>query len=551
MRKNVSGYIQFMILAVAFSACKNVPVENIQEVFIQNGKPTNVIQSGGIWENDGQKLNGSGVNNYLLAGKILEEGDFDVSVRLSLDSLNFSAASLVFGENHFGFDARSTPGSGKSALFVEGPLFGKNIIIPGTEDKIKAGIPFDASLTVRGKELSLSIDGEKVFVQNILNSPVGNLALRPWRNTMRVLDFKASGKFVKLTQLNYLFESGTNGYNTYRIPAIVTSKNGTILAFAEGRKNTSSDTGDIDLVLKRSIDNGKSWSDISVVWNDSQNVCGNPAPVVDFTTGTIWLLSTWNLGSDHESDIINQTSKDSRRVFVLYSTDDGITWSTPKEITPEVKQKDWTWYATGPCHGIQLENSNLKGRLVIPCDHIEAYTNKYFSHTVYSDDHGKTWQLGGTTPQDQVNECTIAELSDGKLMLNMRNYDRTQKSRKISLSTDGGISWGNIFADKVLIEPICQGSLLTHTFADKGSGKILFLNPANESSRANMTLRLSVDEGNSWVKSRVLYSGSSAYSDLTKLENGNIGCFYEAGYFTPYQGIVFNEVSMAELENQP
>ncbi len=212
--------------------------------------------------------------------------------------------------------------------------------------------------------------------------------------------------------------------------------------------------------MKSSDDGGKTWSRLKIIWNDKNNVCGNPAPVVDKETGMVHLLMTWNLGEDHERDIIAGKSNDTRRVFVSSSSNEGETWSTPQEITSSTKLENWTWYATGPCHGIQLQNEKNKGRLVIPCDHIEAGKKKYFSHIIYSDNHGKTWQLGGTTLQDQVNECTVAELPDGKLLLNMRNYDRTQKSRKISLSEDGGLSWSDIQSDTALIEPICQASLL-------------------------------------------------------------------------------------------
>jgi sialidase-1 len=348
--------------------------------------------------------------------------------------------------------------------------------------------------------------------------------------------------------LNYLFKSGTEGYLVFRIPAIVVTTNGTVLAFAEGRKQAGHDTGNIDIVLKRSTDNGKTWGDLIVVWDHVENTCGNPAPVVDKATGTIYLLSTWNLGTDHGSQIINQTSKDTRRIYVLESTDDGKTWSEAKEITQSVKKENWTWYATGPCHGIQLEKSEHKGRLVIPCDHIEAGTNNYYSHIIYSDNHGKTWNLGGSTPQDQVNECVVAELSDGKIMLNMRNYDRTKKARKISISEDGGLTWGNIYPDNTLIEPICQAGLARYSFADEETSRLLFLNPANKDKRENMTLRISYDEGASWVKSKVLYSGVSAYSDLCKLPNGDIGCFYEAGIKSPYEGIVFEIVELKELD---
>ncbi len=337
------------------------------------------------------------------------------------------------------------------------------------------------------------------------------------------------------TSFNYIFKSGTEGYSIFRIPAVVTTKTGTLLAFAEGRVNGSSDTGNIDLLMRSSEDGGKKWSPIKIIWNDGENVCGNPAPVVDRKTGEIHLLMTWNLGEDHEQYIINGKSKDSRRVFVTSSSDEGKNWSIPKEITSSVKKENWTWYATGPCHGIQIEKGKFKGRLVIPCDHIEAETKKYYSHIIFSDDHGKTWQLGGTTPQDQVNECTVAELPKGKLMLNMRNYDRTQKSRKISFSNDGGKTWLTIQPDTALIEPICQASLIYQ----KKNKKLWFLNPANENSRINMTLKLSKDLGKTWIVEKVLHSGPSAYSDLTSVNSKTLGILYEGGRVSPYEGIVF------------
>ncbi len=342
--------------------------------------------------------------------------------------------------------------------------------------------------------------------------------------------------------LRFLFESGQEGYACFRIPAMVSTTRGTLLAFAEGRKNGCSDTGDIDLVMKRSEDHGRTWTTLKVIRDDGMNVCGNPAPVVDHSTGAIHLLSTWNLGEDHESMIIEGSSKDTRRIFLMSSMDEGISWSKPLEITSSVKREDWTWYATGPGHGIQLREGKHRGRLLIPCDHIEAATGKYYSHTIYSDDHGKSWRLGGTTPQDQVNECTAAELKNGKVLLNMRNYDRSRKCRKVSLSEDGGISWGDIYPDTVLIEPICQASLLS-VFKEDGKEHVLyFLNPADTSKRQNLTLRTSVDGGVSWTGALVLYPGPAAYSDLSILGNGNLGCLFEAGISSPYEGIVFQEV---------
>ena len=354
--------------------------------------------------------------------------------------------------------------------------------------------------------------------------------------------------FVSHTnELKYIFKSGSEGYNTFRIPSIITTDSGVVLAFAEGRKNSSSDSGDIDLVLKRSIDGGKTWGDLIIIRDDSTNVCGNPSPVIDRKTGKIFLLSTWNRGDDTESEIINTTSVDTRRVYVMNSIDEGLSWSKPIEITDKVKKPNWTWYATGPVHGIQIREGSKKGRMIIPCDHIEANTKKYYSHIIYSDDGGSSWNIGGTTPQDQVNECSVAEIGKGKLILNMRNYDRTQMNRKISISNDYGESWGDIYDDKALVEPICQASILRYSFKGYGRNDLLFINPADKNKRLNMTLRLSNDLGRTWKGEFLLHEGPSAYSDITKLRNGNVGCLFEAGKNSPYEGIVYREVDVRDI----
>ena len=237
-------------------------------------------------------------------------------------------------------------GDGKSGLFFEGPLFRKPQSIEGSEGKTEAGKPFKPDIVSKEGFLSFAIDNENVYTVQLREPVSGYLAIRPHRNTAGISDFRVYGQMKDPEPLRFLFESGTNGYNTFRIPAIIRTQKETLLAFAEGRKKSSSDTGDIDLVLKRSEDNGKTWSELSVIWDDGENVCGNPAPVVDRQSGNVYLLSTWNLGSDHESEIIRETSKDTRRVFVFTSTDDGRTWSDAKEITASTKLSNWTWYAS-------------------------------------------------------------------------------------------------------------------------------------------------------------------------------------------------------------
>src|SRR5262245_44708945 len=161
-----------------------------------------------------------------------------------------------------------------------------------------------------------------------------------------------------------VFVAGEGGYHTYRIPSLIVTTKGTVLAFCEGRRLGRGDAGDIDLLLKRSSDGGGTWNATQIVWDDGENTCGNPCPVVDRDTGTIWLLLTHNLGQDTEAQVIDQTSLGSRTCWLSSSSDDGQTWAKPVEITRDVKRPDWTWYATGPGIGIQTS----AGRLVIPCD---------------------------------------------------------------------------------------------------------------------------------------------------------------------------------------
>ncbi|MCG6154384.1 sialidase family protein [Rubinisphaera margarita] len=327
-----------------------------------------------------------------------------------------------------------------------------------------------------------------------------------------------------------IFVSGEGGYHSYRIPSIIRTKAGTLLAFCEGRKDSRSDAGNIDLVLRRSFDHGKTWSKMQVVWDDAGNTCGNPCPVVDQETGTIWLLLTWNAGDIHEGKIQAGFGEDSRHVYVASSSDDGATWTPPKQITRDVKDKSWSWYATGPGSGIQLQHGEHAGRMVIPCDHKipTAKGTRFRSHVIYSDDNGATWHQGGSAPKDEVNECEVVELSDGTLLLNMRNYDRSNRSRQVCFSDDGGNTWRDQRHDDTLVSPTCQASIhrVRHAEGDK-PGVILFSNPATPDKREQLTIRASYDDCQTWADSRLLNKGSSAYSSLCVIEDDLVGCLYE------------------------
>jgi sialidase-1 len=332
-----------------------------------------------------------------------------------------------------------------------------------------------------------------------------------------------------------VFVSGAGGYHTYRIPAIVLTAKGTLLAFCEGRKTSSSDAGDIDLVLRRGTDGGKTWGPVQLVHEEggtAKITIGNPCPVVDRSSGTVWLPFCRN----------------NDRVFVTNSTDDGQTWAPPVELTKNVKRPGWDWYATGPGHGIQLQS----GRLLIPCDHrvrgAGDWSKAGHSHVFYSDDHGQTWKLGGIA-ESGTNECEAVELADGSILLSMRQY-LGPRQRAFSTSRDGGLSWSKPVLNPQVYCPVCQSSILRCSLPTTSAAVVLYSGPGGP-GRTNMTLRLSSDgQGKGWPVAKVINAGPAAYSDLVTLPDGSIGCLYERGEKGAYEKITFARFTAEWLESQ-
>jgi len=337
-----------------------------------------------------------------------------------------------------------------------------------------------------------------------------------------------------------LFVGGEGGYSVYRIPALVTTVKGTLLAFAEGRKNGWDDHGHIEILLRRSSDEGSTWTQPQVVKKDGANALNNPTVVVDHDTGTIWLVFIRT--STQKFKNIEEIAKASDRVsdmWVMHSDDDGVTWAGPRDITPSVNQRDWNRIVPGPGIGIQLRS----GRLIIPCTHFHGDVGS--DHIIYSDDHGKSWRLGGSI-EGRMDEDQIVELADGSLMINMRNYNE-KGHRAIAISQDGGLTWSQAASDPALIEPTCEASLIRYTSSPHfAKNRLLFSNPAS-SDRVRMTVRLSYDEGKTWPVAKLLNGGGSAYSCLTVLPDMQIGCLYERGRHHAAERVTFARFSLQWL----
>ena len=360
-----------------------------------------------------------------------------------------------------------------------------------------------------------------------------------------------SGQTEKEVLTRTLFQIGQGNYNGYRIPSLITTQKGTLLAFAEGRE--AGDSGDIDLLVKRSEDDGLTWTEAMLVWDDGDNTCGNPCPVIDEQTGRIWLFMTWNIGADHESQIIQGSSHSPRIPYLCYSDDDGLTWSIPENMAASCRDSTWGWYATGPGIGIHLKNGPHKGRLVIPANHsyplvggsrYEAF--EYGAHVLFSDDHGQSWQYSSPIGP-KCNESQVTELSDGTLIMNMRSY-HGKHARALSYSKDGGNTWSEVSHDFQLVESVCQASLLNFG-PYKGNNLHLFLNPAVPVGRSHLTLKASFDDCVNWNTDKLLYPGKAAYSSMARLANGKIGIFFEHGSQTPYEKMTFMAFEVEEIFN--
>lgn len=342
-----------------------------------------------------------------------------------------------------------------------------------------------------------------------------------------------------------VFTAGMDDIKLYRIPGVVVTPKGTVLAYCEARRNGGSDWGEIEVRMRRSTDRGKTWGPAAHVAHKGPRIEGNPkkktggereqtvnnpVAIVDRITGAVEFLYCVNYS----------------RCFSMRSVDEGATWSQPVEITGAFEgfrsRYDWNVIATGPGHGIQLR----QGRLVVPVwlaygkpgDHAPSA-----SGTIYSDDHGKTWKGGdiavpNTPPWGNPNESILAETAGGRVLMVSRNVSKANRKIVVT-SPDGASGWSKPEFQNRLPEPICMASIATipgkpglvlftcpDSLARDAKGKEL---PAGRARRHNLSVWLSRDDGRTWGPPRVLEAGPSAYSDLAVLPDGRILCLCEAG----------------------
>ncbi|HYE20338.1 MAG TPA: sialidase family protein [Tepidisphaeraceae bacterium] len=337
-----------------------------------------------------------------------------------------------------------------------------------------------------------------------------------------------------------VFDPKALGYVNCRIPGLVVTGKGTLLAYCEARRNKGGDWDPIDIVMRRSADGGATWGDVQKIAGGGEaKTYNNPVAIVDKDPAVP--------GGAPAVHFLYCT--DYARCYYARSDDDGATFSKPVEITSafEAFKKDYHWnvIATGPTHGIQLRT----GRLLVP---VWLSTGGKSHHpsvvaTVYSDDRGATWKAGAIAIPDtkdcpNPNETVAAELSDGRVMLNARNESAKQR-RVVVTGPDGASNWSAPAFDDALVEPICNGSIVRVPAAKAGERPaILFANPDNGDTsagragkpglgkwlaRKNVTVRLSADDGKTWSAKRSIEPGPSGYSDLAVDATGKVHCLFE------------------------
>lgn len=334
---------------------------------------------------------------------------------------------------------------------------------------------------------------------------------------------------------------------TYRIPALTTTSEGTVLAAFDKRNNQSSDLpGDIDVLVRRSTDNGATWSEPrEVVNHPGPQGCGDSSLVNDPSTGRIFLFCTYSAGNvgfwDSQPGTSDPDDPNTLHVRVMHSDDDGITWSEPVDLNPQVKDPSWRAVFTSSGRGLRT----MSGRLIQPIV-VKDAEGAVHSGNIYSDDRGNTWQRGELLAAG-TDESKPVELADGTIVQNSRAGNGTH--RLLSTSSDGGHSFSDPVPHEQLIDPRVNADEIRVNPTTTGPRQdwLLFSNPASTTARENLTLRISCDNGSTWPAQHQLHDGPSGYSVMTMLPNGRVGIFAEVGEQDYTERLTFTSLPLSTL----
>lgn len=356
-----------------------------------------------------------------------------------------------------------------------------------------------------------------------------------------------------------VFVAGEDGFPAIRIPSVVVAKDGTVLAFAEARNAPHADQAANKIVLKRSADGGRTWGAMQIIAADGNNSLNNPTAVVEQDNGRVWLMYQRipaDLKEASRQIVTGYEGTNIYRNFLIWSDDNGATWSHPRDVTRSTKHPTGaTTVCSGPGIGIQLTRGPHQGRIIFPSN--EGPFWQWNNYAVFSDDRGATWHYGENVPGaiirdargrpgSQVNEVQMVELADGSVRLNSRRFAGA-KVRKTAVSRDGGETWSPVEDVPELRDPSCMASIFRLTFPGDGvKSRILYSGP-DSLKRENGTVHVSYDEGETWPVKKVLLPGSFAYSVLTRLPDGTIGCLFETD---GTDRIVFARFTLSWLEGK-
>ena len=340
-------------------------------------------------------------------------------------------------------------------------------------------------------------------------------------------------KNSSLPQFQTLFEQGEDGFHTFRIPSLITTPNNVLLAFAEARASPK-DVDQIKIVQKSSTDHGNTWSKLKVILDAGQNSYTNPCPIAVHSAKKIILNVQFYPYPCRERDTLPGLSGPKvQQNFVIESTDDGNTWSNPRDITASTKRTtDVTTIASGPGIGIQIQEGSYKNRLILPYN--QGPWKKWKNYVCYSDDEGQTWQMGDLV-KGKGNETQVVELSDGSLLMNSRCYGKSgflklNRNRMQAFSKDGGKTFSDLLKVPEMIEPVCQASIIRISNPNSSlKTSLLFSNPHHKIMRSNGVIQMSMDDGKTWQYSRTLIPGVFGYSCLAQNAEGKILILYETG----------------------